>query len=452
MKINDGKIKKIIDKYEIKDKESFVSFLNKNVEDLSIINLSRIAELMNNNRVDTAAYYTDLETLSYLEEALPIIDKEIIRVLEPSVGVGNFLNVIISKYSYAKKLIIDVNDIDDNSLEITQILNEYRDIPKNVEINYINSDFLFLETEKTYDLVVGNPPFIKLNKMKGLKEYASIFKDETTKNLAGFFIQKSLLISNYVVMILPKYFLSNSDFSLTRDRVKEYAIDKIIDFGEKGFKGVLIETIAICLDKKKNINETECVSITNNIINVQLQDKLTSNEYPYWLMYRDNFFEDISADMKFNIFSVFRDRQITNNKLNGDGEIRVLKSRNIKRDGSGIIDIENYDSYIKKEIASNLSIWKYYEKENVYLSPNMTYYPRVIKKPKNVLLNGSVAILENISNYEIEDEHLLFLSSLVFEKYYRIARNYSTRSLNIDSNSIYFFGLYDKKIKKDNQK
>jgi len=60
MKINDGKIKKIIDKYEIKDKESFVSFLNKNVEDLSIINLSRIAELMNNNRVDTAAYYTDL--------------------------------------------------------------------------------------------------------------------------------------------------------------------------------------------------------------------------------------------------------------------------------------------------------------------------------------------------------------------------------------------------------
>jgi len=38
-----------------------------------------------------------------------------------------------------------------------------------VEINYINSDFLFLETEKTYDLVVGNPPFIKLNKMTGLR-------------------------------------------------------------------------------------------------------------------------------------------------------------------------------------------------------------------------------------------------------------------------------------------
>lgn len=441
--MNDRQIKKIIDLYNIHDKESFLSFLSNNNEELSIINLSRIAELMNNNRVDTAAYYTDLETLNYLESALPIINKETIRVLEPSVGVGNFLNIIIKKYSYAPRLIIDVNDIDINSLDITKILNLYREIPENVEINYLSSDFLFLEIKEKYDLVIGNPPFIRLTKEKKLDEYSSVFKDETTKNIAGFFIQKSLSIGDYVVMILPKYFLSNPDFSLTRDRVSNYAIDRIIDFGEKGFKGVLIETIAICIDKNKCIDQTECISVTNNIKNIQPQSKLVSDEYPYWLMYRDSFFDEISSKMKFNIFSVFRDRQLTNSKLSIDGEIRVLKSRNIKRDGTGIIDIENYDSYIKEQVASKLSVWNYYEKEDVYLSPNMTYYPRVIKKPKDVLMNGSVAVLENISNYEVKDEHLLFLSSPTFEKYYRIARNYSTRSLNIDSNSVYFFGLYD---------
>ena len=71
----------------------------------------------------------------------------------------------------------------------------------------------------------------------------------------------------------------------------------------------------------------------------------------------------------------------------------------------------------------------------------MTYYPRVIKKPKNVVVNGSVAILENKSSFKINDKDLRFFSSPTFEEFYRIARNYSTRSLNIDSNSVVFFGL-----------
>lgn len=73
----------------------------------------------------------------------------------------------------------------------------------------------------------------------------------------------------------------------------------------------------------------------------------------------------------------------------------------------------------------------------------MTYYPRVVRKPSGVIVNGSVAILVNITNEEITSGHLKFLSGSVFEKFYRIACNYSIRSLNIDSNSVYFFGLID---------
>ncbi|EJJ0975087.1 DNA methyltransferase, partial [Enterococcus faecalis] len=223
---------------------------------------------------------------------------------------------------------------------------------------------------------------------------------------------------------------------------RNYAIEKIIDFGEKGFKGVLIETIAILVDTTKKPNMTLSYSVTKDCYNEQKQSDLTSDEFPSWLLYRNDFFNRIASNMVFAVFKVFRDRQLTNSVLKDYGDIRVLKSRNIDRDGLGIISIEGYDKYINFEELSRFSIGNYYERDDVYLSPNMTYYPRVIKKPKWTIVNGSVAILENVSDYDITDKHLEFLNSSTFEEFYRIARNLSTRSLNIDSNSVQFFGLY----------
>ena len=113
----------------------------------------------------------------------------------------------------------------------------------------------------------------------------------------------------------------------------------------------------------------------------------------------------------------------------------------MKRDGSEIINIKNYDSYINNNDLKGLSVEKYVNRDDVYICPNMTYYPRVLKKPKNTVVNGSVAILENKSKYIINNNDLKFFSSSTFEKFYRIARNHSTRSLNIDNNSVVFFGI-----------
>lgn len=446
MKQNEQKIKKIIKTYSIQHREDALNFINENPESLTVNELSRVAELVNNNRIDTAAYYTDDTVLKNMGKFLPEINKKVIRILEPAVGVGNFLQLIISKYGNAEKLIIEVNDIDAKSIELLKALNVYRDIPKNVEIVYHNKDFLnpfFYYKEDKYDLVIGNPPFLKLKKSGELKNYAISFSDNVTTNLAGFFLQKAIEISKYVALILPKYFLSNSDFSQTRNRVNKYSIDKIIDFGEKGFKGVLIETIALLVNTEKEPDTTISYSITKNCYNKQKQSKLTSDEFPYWLIYRNNFFDEIASKMIFSTFKVFRDRQLTNKILKNQGKVRVLKSRNILRDGSGIISIPDYDRFIDECDLNKYTVSKYYERDDVYLTPNMTYYPRVIRKPKNTVVNGSVAILENTTNLTITDKHLNFLSSSVFKEFYSIARNYSTRSLNIDSNSVQFFGLYD---------
>lgn len=434
-------LKKIVDKHALSDRKKVMEFIKDNPEDLSIEELSRIAEIVNNKRTETAAYYTDFKTLSLIEEYLPNIEKETIRVLEPSAGVGNFLSIIINKYKNAKKLIIDFNDIDEESIALIKLLNQFKQIPSNVEINYFNHNFLTHNFEGNYDLIIGNPPFLKLSKARGLDVYSSMFEDNVTKNIAGFFLQKASHLSENVVLVMPKYFLHNPDFSLCRERINKFSIEKIVDFGEKGFKGVLIETIALFINTYKKPGKTISYSVTKDLINIQKQSKITSDEFPSWIIYRNDFFDNMVSKMTFNIFSVFRDRQITNKLLKSDGEIRVLKSRNILRDGSDIINIDGYDRYIDCNDLKNCSVIAYLDRDDVYLCPNMTYYPRLIKKPKNTVVNGSVAILENKSNYKITDKDLEFFSGELFEEFYKIARNFSTRSLNIDSNSVKFFGL-----------
>ena len=130
------RIKDIIKNNNIENRNDVKEYISANTDKLSLEELSRIAELVNNDRVETSAYYTDEIILDEINQYLPEIDKDIIRILEPSVGVGNFLQLIIDKYSNCKKLIIDVNDIDPESISLLKILNQYRTIPEKASSPY----------------------------------------------------------------------------------------------------------------------------------------------------------------------------------------------------------------------------------------------------------------------------------------------------------------------------
>ena len=148
--------------------------------------------------------------------------------------------------------------------------------------------------------------------------------------------------------------------------------------------------------------------------------------------------------MEFNLFDVFRDRQLTNNNTSSkkeNGMLRVLKSRNIDDTGKDIVDIDGYDAYIDIDVAKNLSVYKYFNREDVYLTPNMTYKPRMMKNPKGYIVNGSVAILiPKNNNCEFSATDMAYISSDEYRCFYKIARNYQTRSLNVDNTSVYWFG------------
>ena len=435
-------INKIIKDNNLLDNGNLNNYIKENQNTLSFTTLSKIAELSNAERNNEEAFYTNKKLLNYIYKEMPIINKKIIRVLEPSVGVGNFIPYIISKYSYAEELIIDVVDINDYSIGVLKQLIKIIDVPENVTINYICNDYLLHDFDERYDLITGNPPFMKLNsKDKNFKVYRENCINDESKNTSSYFLEKSLNLSDNVVMVMPKFLLNTVEYQKTRNFVSNMNIVSIIDFGEKGFDGVLIETLCININTKNKPSTSKILSITLDKEIKQKQSYYTDKKLPYWVIYRNKDFDSLFNKMIFNIFDVFRDRQITNNNSSkSKKKIWVIKSRNINDDATEICHVEDYDQYVDLDDIKKYNVYDYLNNENVYITPNMTYKPRVCKKPLGTIVNGSVAILIPKSDIKLTEEDMLFFSTEEYRKFYKIARNYQTRSLNIDKTSVFFFG------------
>lgn len=433
-----NKIKEIIKKNNLKSHENIKSFLRKNVKNFDLNFILKCLELSNQNKDDNSAYYTDDFLVRDIVNSLPEINKDT-SILEPSVGCGSFLFQILKKYKDCKnKINIDLFDIDNNNLDYIKIILKSLKISKNIRINFYNEDFLKFEFNKKYDLIIGNPPFGKLINKKRLEDY--IKNKIINKNVNQFipFLKKSLKIGKFISLVLPKSFLSAPDYNEERKNIENLLIYKIIDFGEKGFKGVKIETIAIIIENKRTINnKINIFSYIDNSYNILNKNYIIDKKFPYWLIYRNNFFDKMCEKILFNKFNFFRDRQITKSLTGSKGKFRVIKSRNIK--DRKIINILGYDTFINK--IDNLVVSKFLNQKNLYVVPNLSYYPRASKLPNNSIVDGSAAILIPKDNNEINEDHLKFFSTEEFREFYRVARNFGTRSLNIDKNSIFFWGL-----------
>ena len=431
-------IKVLIEKKKLATHSCLVDYIRNNGH-YGFAELSKIAELANAQREDNAAYYTRQDICYTIVKSLPDAKNYTeLNILEPSIGVGNFLPVLILKYASVQSVNIDVVDIDANSLEILKELVAKIDVPNNIHINYINADFLLHNFDKKYDIIVGNPPYKKLTKEKHLlAKYKIDAFNKDTNNIFSFFIEKAMRIGNVVSLIVPKSLINAPEFDATRTLMKEKNISRIIDFGEKGFKGVKIETICFILDTQKKPQNTFVESYITDEVRCHRQAYLTDDRFPYWIIYRNEAFDEVANKMVFNIFRVYRDRVITKAITKNSGKIRVLKSRNIGN--NEIVNIPDYDCYI--DSTEGLDVAKYLNQANCVLLPNLTYNPRACFLPKDCIADGSVAILTLVKDDDsVTNEDLAFYATDSFTKFYAIARNLGTRSLNIDNNSVFFFG------------
>ena len=434
-------INRIVSERPFEDTDALIRFITENPLNLSLSALSRVAELSSAHRTDNAAFYTNKALITEMIKRLPDTDAPSVRILEPSAGVGNFVPLLIKKFE-GKQITIDLVDIDHNSTRIARALLEKSGVPDTCTVNYIVDDFLTYTFQQRYDYLIGNPPFYKIKSSdKRLRTYREGAVNKATNNICSFFLDKAVSLADHVALVLPKFILNTPEFAPSREYLREKAIDCILDFGEKGFPGVLIETVALFVNNAARPKLTTVVSVTRNLSLVQRQSYIFDPRLPYWTIYRSALFDSVCRKLDFGRFFVFRDRQLTNKRLAGQGSIRVLKSRNISDDGSEIIDIPGYDAYVSPEAASALAVYEFLDNDSVYLSPNMTYNPRVMKKPAGVLVNGSVAILIPKGDFSLSEEQCRYFSSREYREFYQIARNYQTRSLNIDACSVFYYGV-----------
>lgn len=147
-------------------------FIKQNNDNFTLSSLSKIAEFANAERDNLSAFYTT-QSISYslLKELPDFKGKTALKILKPAVGLGSFINLLAVKYQ-DKKIQLDVIEKNSNTVELLKLLQNSIALP-NITINYINADFLSFVSDVKYDIVVGNPPFGKVDNKSLLVEYSN---------------------------------------------------------------------------------------------------------------------------------------------------------------------------------------------------------------------------------------------------------------------------------------
>ena len=219
-KNNYSSIYKLIEIHKLDIFSNQKIFIDKFYKKLDLEYLLKILELSNPGRDQNSAFFTDNTIAIDIANLLPNFKDEI-KILEPSVGVGNILFQVIKKYKDLKKVEIDVFDVDQNILDIFKYLVQKQNYPKNIHINFYNNDFLKEQIKKKYDLVIGNPPFGKIKNFKKLEEYKQLNICNKNKNQFELFLEKSLMLSKNVGLVLPKSFISSPEYNDLRYKIEK---------------------------------------------------------------------------------------------------------------------------------------------------------------------------------------------------------------------------------------
>lgn len=206
------------------------------------------------NKKNTGSYYTPQYLADFItQRALSLFDKTTtISVLEPSVGDGAFVDSF-NRLSNSIKLTASDQDISE--------LQKAKGKWSCANAQFIHTDFLEFKTKEKFDLIIGNPPYIKKNRLtekqlvlsKAIHNTANL-PEKTVKNIWATFVVKSILLLNQtgiLAFILPADILQVKYAEEIRVLLKEkFDRIEIFTFDDLMFECKGQDTIILCAYKK----------------------------------------------------------------------------------------------------------------------------------------------------------------------------------------------------------
>jgi len=164
------------------------------------------------------------------------------RILEPSAGTGEIANYARTRYPDAH---IDAVEINPTIFEaIKRVCPPY---------NYLCADFTAWTPTESYDLIVGNPPFVVCDKNTVPEPYRAHMVGRP--NLFGIFILHSLSMLNVggiLAFVVPASFLNAAYYAKIRNHMKALGTLLSIDeYSDGGFMETKQLTIGLVFRKDR---------------------------------------------------------------------------------------------------------------------------------------------------------------------------------------------------------
>lgn len=448
-----------------------------------------IDEMPKIKRKKYGQFFTSKETAMFMMELLAIdYDTEILTVLDAGAGSGILscaLVEVLQKNTKIKEINLTCYETDNNIIGILKNNLDY--VKKNAELkfdykiimdNYITSQYLDFNhmiganpNPKKYDIVIGNPPYMKIPK-DAPEATAMTEVCYGAPNLYFLFASMGLFNlkpNGELVYIIPRswtsgaYFKKFREYFLTESKLEHIHLfvsrSKVFDKED-----VLQETIIVKV-KKTHMQPAEVVvtsSQTNNDFENITELRAPYNivvsgeeNYVYLVTDEDDIevleklnewnhtLPDIGMKMKTGLTVDFRNRDILRNESE-EGAIPLFYSQHIQ-DGVVKFPINKEHEYVvteqnglRQKNKNYLFVKRFTAKEErrrlqcgVYLSKKYPQYDVISTQNKINFIDGIVSELSECVVYGL---YVLF-NSTIYDSYYRIL-NGSTQVNSTEINAM----------------
>lgn len=412
---------------------------------------SYIDEMPKNQRKKYGQFFTSKETAMYMASLFSIAeDKDTLTVLDAGAGSGILSCALVERLQrrdYVKKVKLTCYETDSNILRILQNNLEY--IKNNAELeveyeivteNYITSQYMNfnhligeIQNPKKYDIVIGNPPYMKI--LKDAPE-ATAMPEVCYGAPNMYFLFASMGVFNLkpngeMVYIIPRswtsgaYFKKFREYFLTESKLEHIHLfvsrSKVFD-KEK----VLQETIIIRV-KKTEVHPKEVV-ITSSQANNDFE-KVTELKVPYDIV--------VSGDDKYVYLVTNKEEIEVLEKLNKLGH--TLLDIGLKMKTGLTVDFRN--RHILRDKTEEGAIPLFYSQhiqEGVVKFPINKEYEYVVTEQRGLRQQNKINFIDglgtDLSECVVYGLYVLFNSTL-YDSYYRIL-NGSTQVNSTEVNAM----------------